>query len=281
MRVCPIERFGEGEAAYCNKLAQLGVPELREADCAVLCDADLAFAGDIRPWLTPDAVRAKVVDGGNPPRELLDRLYAATGLAARPQIVATAFHPSETYQTNCNGGLYCVPTRWLDPLAEAWTKSGRFALAHGELLGQFRMHADQLGFCFAMLELGLPLDPLPEVAQFSHPLSPSSATRRFSPSSRWCSIITGTWTPAACCRRSDYAPVDAAIARVNETIRKRRHAGFDNRSFWDYRYASHPELGSGVGSRGDMLQHRRELLYPLVSRFSERKSSTSAAATWR
>ena len=173
-----IERFGSDEAAYCNKLVQLSLPELRDADCAVLCDADLAFAGDIRPWLAPDAVRAKVVDADNPPLELLDRLYAMTGLTARPRIVETTFHQGRTYETNCNGGLYCVPARWLEPLGRAWTRWAEFALANRELLGRYRMHADQIGFCFAMLELGLPFDPLP-AASISPPIFRRKAMGRW------------------------------------------------------------------------------------------------------
>lgn len=38
----------------------------------------------------------------------------------------------------------------------------------------------------------------------------------------------------------------------------------DNQAFWNERYASNPQLGSGLGSRGDSLALKRELLTRLV-----------------
>ena len=35
---------------------------------------------------------------------------------------------------------------------------------------------------------------------------------------------------------------------------------FDNREFWDRRYADNPSLGSGVGSRGENLLHKRQII---------------------
>jgi SAM-dependent methyltransferase len=41
---------------------------------------------------------------------------------------------------------------------------------------------------------------------------------------------------------------------------------FDNRVFWDRRYTSNPSLGSGVGSRGDNLLHKRQIIERLLGR---------------
>lgn len=117
-----IEPFGGGEAAYCNKLMQFGCSELQNAGCAVLCDTDLAMAGDIRPWINADSIRAKVVDAPNPPLDVLKSLYAATGLSAKPRIVSTSFNRGQTFETNCNGGLYIIPSQWFEKLTKAWIK---------------------------------------------------------------------------------------------------------------------------------------------------------------
>jgi len=47
-----------------------------------------------------------------------------------------------------------------------------------------------------------------------------------------------------------------AVVEANRLI----GAGFDNRVFWDLRYRHFPERGSGVGSRGDILLVKRQLL---------------------
>jgi hypothetical protein len=48
----------------------------------------------------------------------------------------------------------------------------------------------------------------------------------------------------------------AAIAKANSQI----GSGFDNRLFWDLRYAHFSDLGSGAGSRGESVDYKRALL---------------------
>jgi SAM-dependent methyltransferase len=40
--------------------------------------------------------------------------------------------------------------------------------------------------------------------------------------------------------------------------------GFDNRAFWNERYASAPDLGSGLGSRGSLLEKKQRLISDVV-----------------
>jgi 2-polyprenyl-3-methyl-5-hydroxy-6-metoxy-1,4-benzoquinol methylase len=46
---------------------------------------------------------------------------------------------------------------------------------------------------------------------------------------------------------------------------------FDNRDFWDRRYADNPALGSGIGSRGENLLHKKKI----IEHFLERVAATS------
>lgn len=48
------------------------------------------------------------------------------------------------------------------------------------------------------------------------------------------------------------------------------NALFDNASFWDQRYRTNIELGSGAGSRGEFLLYKRELLQALITRLQPR-----------
>lgn len=45
---------------------------------------------------------------------------------------------------------------------------------------------------------------------------------------------------------------------------------FDNASFWDERYRTNIELGSGAGSRGEFLAYKRELMQGIVDRLRPR-----------
>ena len=71
--------------------------------------------------------------------------------------------------------------------------------------------------------------------------------------------------------------VDAEIDKFNSAIEQYISNGLLNSVFWDFRYSLHPELGSGVGSRGDALSNKTALLekaltaplvYPRSPRFA-------------
>jgi SAM-dependent methyltransferase len=46
--------------------------------------------------------------------------------------------------------------------------------------------------------------------------------------------------------------------------------GFDNREFWETRYTTDLELGSGAGSRGEFLEYKRRLLCQVIGEFHPR-----------
>jgi hypothetical protein len=67
-----------------------------------------------------------------------------------------------------------------------------------------------------------------------------------------CLDVTGRITPPI-----ELDPTEHdAVAQANRQIR----ADFNNTLFWNFRYATHPERGSGIGSRGEFLQYKRRLL---------------------
>src|SRR3712207_597767 len=44
-------------------------------------------------------------------------------------------------------------------------------------------------------------------------------------------------------------------------------SGFDNRQFWEERYTTNLDLGSGAGSRGEYLAYKQELLRQKIAEF--------------
>jgi SAM-dependent methyltransferase len=57
---------------------------------------------------------------------------------------------------------------------------------------------------------------------------------------------------------------------VRPSSASRSTPGFDNRRFWEERYTTNPELGSGAGSRGEFLDYKKELLSRLIATFDVR-----------
>jgi SAM-dependent methyltransferase len=58
--------------------------------------------------------------------------------------------------------------------------------------------------------------------------------------------------------------VDERIAEVNTAVYGLWQEAFPSATFWEWRYRDDPELGSGVGSRGQSLKEKRDLLKAVI-----------------
>lgn len=241
---------------HCNKLRQLEDDRLISSDVVVLCDTDLAFVRPIVDGLRTDVVRAKVVDLPNPPMDVWAGLFAAAGLQAPPP-TQTSFGNHTTPSCNCNGGLYFLPGEAASGLSSAWPRWAEWLIGRPGLLPErLRIHIDQVAFGLATRDLGLDIDLLP--LAWNYPTHDAVA-----PKPDVDPLVLhyhGHVDPSGFLKSIGQPAVDAAIERVNQVIRSRRRTGFDNTTFWDFRYAQSPDLGSGVGSRGSNLDYKRALL---------------------
>lgn len=269
IRTIPVKPYGMGAAAYCNKLCQLETSDLYTADVVLLCDTDIAFVGDIRGECKVGDIRGKIVDLPNPPLEILTALFERSGLPRKPDLAVCSFSQDNTYVANCNGGLYIISGNILKNLVPVWKRWAAFCLEQPDILGRYLHHSDQISFCLAMHELGETIDPLPLEMNFPTHLPKTCYAGYDGPPPRVLHYHRHM-NSAGFLMPLGLEAVDASIAQVNEAIRKSRQSGFDNRIFWDFRYSKHPDLGSGVGSRGENLAYRRQVIYPFVDLFAEK-----------
>ena len=264
----PYEAFASGAGAYCNKLVQLETKALLEADRVLLLDADVLFLHDPRPLFDAEAVRAKIVDFPLPPAEKWQPLFREAGFAEVPT-APTDFEPQiQTPARNCNGGAYYLPKAAFAALAEAWPRWSRHCLAQAEFLGSYLHHADQLGFAMAMQELALPFQPLTLAENFpSHLEQPGYA---HVPAQKITALhyhrhVDAYGLPAPV--GIDW--IDTQLVAALNRIRKSYNLGLDNAAFWECRYATDPALGSGLGSRGEVMQDKRRQLAPVLTAYSD------------
>lgn len=253
-----LSRFGDG--LYCNKLAQWENLRDQDIDHVVFLDTDMICIGDFTAFLPKDAIGGKVVDLPNPELALLDQLFERAGFIDRPPIIQVEASDGTTYQGNCNGGFYSVPSQFADTLFDAWRQRAEQLLGDIEPLRAVgkEMHVDQISFCMALHETELPYVSLPSnVNYYLHFPGPHS---QFDPSRPLALIhyhnsslnVLGLLEPVGAVE-----PHEAQGARLaNELIREH----FDTQLFWDLRYNRFPERGSDVGSRGDNLVYKRDLL---------------------
>jgi hypothetical protein len=254
----------DARSPHCNKIRQCE-SDFADADRVVLTDVDIAFAS--RPPLEQikGAVAGKMVDCPNPPIEVLDRVFVEAGLC-RPKACSGVFWRSgqgwtgfESLLGNFNGGLYVVDAVRLSALGARWAYWARWLMERLPLLGRWRVHADQVSFCLALAESGLETDVLADTWNFPvHLPAPPDEGEPI--------VLHHHGRLDAHLRLEPVAEPRArpAIERVNRAIERVQHRYFDNRSFWNHRYSHHPELGSGLGSRGDVLQLKQDLLAALI-----------------
>ncbi|WP_242110310.1 hypothetical protein [Luteimonas aquatica] len=169
-----VARYGDGPAAYCNKLQQFESLLQTGASHLILCDADIVFLSSPRALVREGHVRARIVDGPNPDAAMLRRLLDAAGFRDEPCSAQPGFQPgARTHRLNCNGGMYVLERKQLSELSPAWRRWSAYCLSRQDILRDKILHADQLGFMLAMLETGLPFAELPCHANFPTHFDPA------------------------------------------------------------------------------------------------------------
>lgn len=209
-----LQPFLDGK--YCNKLVQLDTLLGFEADCYVLCDTDLAFAGPITGWLNAEELRAKPVDMPNPPLDRLEALRRRFGLAVEPRLVRTSADAALTWSTNCNGGLYIVPSKIAATLAERWKQFAERLRDCEDILENWYHHIDQIAFALATMAMDCDVLELPLEANFPMHLGDRFDQMAFGEPVvlhyHWLLDAEGRVLTTGC------KLVDAAIAKANASI---------------------------------------------------------------
>lgn len=251
-----IERFGDGK--YCNKIAQLDNLLNDNYSRLVLLDTDMIAVSDVRPHICGRHLQAKVVDMSNPSIGALEEIARRAGMKRLPSRTETEARDGDTFLGNCNGGFYAIPRELCDTVAKEWRRWALWLLANIEPLAREgkEAHVDQVAMWLTIHMGKLPFRPAsPSVNYFVHfgtetrkPVASIALLHYHANSIN----VQGLIEPPIELSRIEKDAVDNANRLITE--------GFDNRLFWNLRYSSFQDRGSGVGSRGANLLYKRELL---------------------
>ena len=264
-----VQPFGYDDARFCNKIRQLKTNAFEGADYVILSDTDIVFANCPTQYANGNKVKGKIVDHPNPPLSVCHDIISRAGIRDSFQVVKTDFsHSDLTIPTNFNGGLYIIPADSLPTLRTAWEKWAYFCLNQGDILGPYKHHADQLGFALAMLENNLPFETLSRKDNFpTHFRQEYYALIAYDKISAF--HYHNNLDASGYLQPIGIEWVDAQIDAVNNLIAPFRRQTFNNRVFWNFRYKHNPELGSGIGSRGEILDYKRRLITPYMKVFTD------------
>lgn len=267
-RLVEIDAFGEGDLAYCNKIQQLQSGQLSGYDYVVLSDADIFFLSCPTRLATGAAIKAKLVDQPNPPVAIWRQLLLEAGLTGSIKEVPIELAPTHyTFSTCFNGGLYVIPGALLADLSRLWPKWAHFCLNNRKLLDRWRLHSDQLGFGMAILEQSLAYEHLQIGENFPTHFAVTTYAG-LKPQQIHAIHYHSQLNEHGHLQRTGVSWIDKQIDAANQVIVEGRRDDFDNSSFWDFRYHSAPELGSGLGSRGAVLKFKESLLRPYMKAIS-------------
>jgi hypothetical protein len=254
-----VERLRDGRS--CSKPLQLENLLAYDFAQAVLLDTNMLAIADFRPYLGGGAaLQAKVVDLPSPSLNALQEIGERAGMEKLPARVPTDTGDGCTYVGNCDGGFYAIPKALCPTVAAAWRHWAFWLLANAEPLAREgkQDHLDQVALWLTihMSQIAF-LPALSNMNYFVHVV----AERRYFEADHEIALIRyaddsinvyGLLEPPP-----ERAPVErAAIAEANRQLAR----GFENRLFWNLRYSQFSERGSGIGSRGENLLYKRDLL---------------------
>jgi SAM-dependent methyltransferase len=260
--VRPVDPF-DSKSPHCNKIAgALRLVDERTDGMVVLCDTDIVVLEDPRALaLPPGSIGGKVVDTPVPPLEVLQEIFRAADVPTPPATELPWGDEERTVVGNSNGGLYLIPSALLPVVAPAWETWARWLLARRELLLDWTFHLDQVAMTLALASEGIDTEQLD--VRWNTPIHD---LRRIPPDPPLPAVIHyhGEIDPQGRIRTTGFPTIDRQIVRANEAIGHLWQEAFPNATFWEWRYRTNPELGSGIGSRGQPLVDKRRLLSSLL-----------------
>jgi 2-polyprenyl-3-methyl-5-hydroxy-6-metoxy-1,4-benzoquinol methylase len=257
VEVIPVDPFPGDK--YCNKLQQLFPLGSRDFEDVVLLDCDVIVLEEPPP--ANGGVLAKPVDFGRPEIGTLAELFAEADLPLAP---ATAdIDKTATVLGYVSGGVTVIGREPFDSLSREWHRWAGWCLERANK----RMRIDRVSFAMAIASSQVRFTELD--SRFDVPThAPRPATFDCTPAALH--YHRAVDSQQFLLPVQDLPRVNQAIAMVNQRMFRQRRTDFDNTAFWNARYTLNPGLGSGVGSRGDPLARKQQLLCKVVSMLNAR-----------
>jgi len=255
----------EGTAAtYPSRaVAELASTAPRADGYVALTGHDVAIIEDPRRLVLPEkSIGITLVAGVLPPPVDLIRVFAEAGLTT-PAFLGEQQESSGSVRDSAGElGLVLIPSALLPATAGLWEHWTRFLAEQPLLPEPYSSAHSQTGLLLAAAAADIDLIVLDN--RWNVSLDDASPTA--APADPPAMIHYHDRVDATGLLKPVGVPlVDERIAAVNGAVRDLWQNAFPNATFWEWRYRTNPQLGSGIGSRGDSLREKRRLLAALIS----------------
>jgi 2-polyprenyl-3-methyl-5-hydroxy-6-metoxy-1,4-benzoquinol methylase len=252
-----------------NKLRFLELPELAEFDRVLLLDCDTIVVRDPSTHLRDGEFTAKIVDVPTVPLDTFRRLFTAFELAM-PEATQKCTVRGDLTIPYFNAGVLAFSRHAMDMLVPKWIELNKRLIERMDLLEDHKNYCEQASLSLAVAATGVSFKTVSNALNFPmHFEDPASAPGLVDVDP---CIIHYHSLVDACGNilSSRYPLVNERIQEFNNRLRQERESGFNNRLFWNQRYAENLDLGSGVGSRGDLKIYKYRLLEETSARLQPR-----------
>jgi 2-polyprenyl-3-methyl-5-hydroxy-6-metoxy-1,4-benzoquinol methylase len=264
---------------HANKIQILNLDE-PDFDYLVALDTDIVVAKDFSKFLTGSEIQAKPVDGDPLTINQWHDLFNHFNLELPTTRYLTCSTMTETIPY-FNSGVLIIPKANVIPLFETWKFFVQQLLhSYDDLphIKKYSFFTDQFALALSLVKIGLSHTPLPIEMNFpTHiPIHQSLVPDNISPYLiHYHHNLTSDGKIMSC----NYRNTNFIIEKINESLSNESNKnssiknntlflsqGFDNEKFWEDRYATNIQLGSGIGSREPYLSYKRELLIEILQK---------------
>ena len=157
-----VQSFGE-RSVYANKLRMLELADHRDFDVLLALDCDIAFVGDVSPWISATRFGAKPADYDYASPAEWNFLFSRLGMAppARTALATSTGRPMIPY---FNSGVMFIPRQLCDELRTTWENSLAEIYARSDAepsVLPFPFVADQVALACAIQRSRTPYTLLP------------------------------------------------------------------------------------------------------------------------
>jgi SAM-dependent methyltransferase len=247
-----------------NKLRFLELPEIAAYDTVMLLDCDTIVVQDPSVYIDGQSLQARMAGYPTVPYEIFRELFSFFGLPLPSAEYRCAVSGTPTIWY-VNTGVLIFPQRILRELFPVWRRYTDRLCENISLLKDAGNFCEQASLSLAFADHRVPFKNLRLAMNCPMPADSANIPDEL----RSCDPVIIHYhhqvDHAGLVVSNSFPFMRLRVNDFNERVKRERQRQFNNRSFWDYRYEMHPELGSGLGSRGPSLDLKRDLLKQVLA----------------
>lgn len=247
-----------------NKLRLFDLPEVGGYDVIILLDCDTMIVQDPGPFINGEIFQAKIADMATVPHHIFKKLFSYYALPMPRQEYVCTFSQEPTIWY-CNAGVLIFPQEIVKTLLPYWREYTSDLARNINLLENSGYFCEQASLTLAYAQTRVPFTELPSAMNFPLHLGGPNIPEEMKNCDPRIIHYHHLVDPSGLIKETPHYPkAQNRIIQFNERLKQYRRKRFDNKVFWDLRYAEYPDLGSGLGSRDSSLVYKREILKRMV-----------------